>query len=408
MTGNVDTTIETIDPSISFTGTTDISLFTERSVTKSTIHNTSMDSILGPPGESGKETVKPRPRPRPAYKGVKDANAAVSGTASPIEPSTSIIRPADHSSISSTSIRPSPSIQDITGADTDLSKTLPLGIAEQAKLRTRNAQPKKKAVLPEDIIDLSSDDEISAWSTKPKPKAKSKKPVRAGKRSKASHLPVDAFVSDHDLSFDIPVPTSDMPHILGADLPPSDPPTSSSSRIPVDLTQTDGPHVGQRISSPLSSPVVAPNRKRKRPVLVLDDDDDDELDVQKQMDSVHDNEIANSAGPPPPLFFAGSSSPPVIARPRPKTSPIPASPKSSKTKATTRMSDPVVVKAPAKKAASRKKARDDSDEEWNDDAPSKSRKKKGDDSDSDDDWGKKKKKSPAKSKRKQPAKKPNL
>ncbi|PIL35687.1 hypothetical protein GSI_02417 [Ganoderma sinense ZZ0214-1] len=193
-----------------------------------------------------------------------------------------------------------------------------MDIAERAKLRSRGrSQAKGKQITYDDVIELSSsDDELSLPKSKPKPKPKpkAKKPAAPkesgsdkgklkgksrvpskpspSKRAKTTHIP-DGPESDVDT---IPVATSDFPipaqqpplpplppHIrhLSSQLPPSDPPPSTSGSSAPRTSQDRQLNANAdrfRDESPLSSPPPPMPRKRKRPsppnyIPGLDDED---------------------------------------------------------------------------------------------------------------------------------------
>lgn len=294
-----------------------------------------------------------------------------------------------------------------------------MDIAERAKVRSRvrsQAKGKQVSTTYDDIIDLSSEDELSMLpkaKAKPKPKARAKKGDQTegssaktkrkekdpskpspAKRRKSNHSPESGFESDVNT---IPVPTSDFPIPHDSTHRPSSqpsdlplPPSSAASS-----QQRGSQDVGAkntRGESPMSSPPPAMPRKRKRVDISELINLDDDLDLgggednilpghSKDTSELRKNPSVDTAPLPP------AHSPIIIPETQPQAPP-----------------------AKSKSAPRRKRKDADDEEEWAGDVPekpAKSRRKSRADEEDEEDWdgdGASKTKSKAKRARKGAAK----
>ncbi|KAI0090149.1 hypothetical protein BDY19DRAFT_1036112 [Irpex rosettiformis] len=253
-----------------------------------TEHALSTKGLLAPTAavsnESSSEPTKPRPRPKP-------------------RPVRKIHAPADPTD--SSLLNPPLIAAHATASTTKLPRLAPLlpaivpefvgDIAERTKMRSRIKTTKagqKRKSITSDVVELTSDseDEMSLLpSAKSRTKGKAKEtipksiPRRSAKRLKVSD---DSDAPPSTLNT-LPVTTSELTH-LSSQLPPSDPPFSSSYVPPISCPRA--------VSSPPSSPIPrVPSRKRKRLGVPYSDDDEpshaDDKDSQKLM-------------PPPPPRLA--------------------------------------------------------------------------------------------------------
>lgn len=371
--------------------------------------------------------AKTKPRPRPAYK--RKDSSITDGSPSCALPSSgdtpfpylhSMPPPPQPVASSSPSFPPTAT----TILDSDAPRVSDSGvemldggmmdIAERAKLRSRARTQKSKQIIEDDVIELSSEDEISFVSSpksKAKAKAKAKKPTAPKqsasekiqakvkvtrdstkpspkKRTKTTHVPDPGFESDVNT---VPMPTSDpplpsvLPHHLhrpSSQLPPSDPPpppstSGSSSARSAPRTSQDSGSVGvprQRHESPFSSPPPAMPRKRKRPAPAAVANGDDS-DFGADEDSI----------------FAGANVPGSVdarrAQQKDKEGPAPIRALVPSPQVVPETQPP----APAKpKSPARRKRKDDDEDEWDDEPaekPSRSRKKARIDEEDEEEWG---------------------
>ncbi|PCH42503.1 hypothetical protein WOLCODRAFT_163841 [Wolfiporia cocos MD-104 SS10] len=381
-----------------------------------------------------------RPRPRPAYKGVKAIDAAASVTTTshstpsmPIAPSLEqhsthipnkdeVYTAPVHINAASSSPSPPGNKEKAAVQDGVFENTYAQDIAERAKMRSRtaklNAKQSVSAAL-DNVIDVSSDLDDSYLRPpvrvrKVPPAARPKKTpasANANKRKKTSHA------SDESEHLTLPAPTSDISLNMGSQLPPSDPPPPSTATVPRSTSPVER-DIDDDALTPLSSPIpLPPVRKRKRALAVAPFDDDvDELNIMP---------------PPPPPFCASPSPSPVapdvsVHAPQSRIAgEVAANKSSSKGKAravedddsyaegSVAGSSSVSKKQTQKSKQKTKKSRGDEFEDRDgDDDPApksvrRSRKKPGDD-DSEDDWigdSPAKARSKAKTKSKAPSKK---
>ncbi|RDB26042.1 hypothetical protein Hypma_006657 [Hypsizygus marmoreus] len=273
---------------------------------------TSLDSIISAEPTASTSDPKPRPKPRP----IKKAAATSSSSISPF------------------------TAQAIATPSSDIYMDTSSNIADRAKMRARNTKP----MTPVDIIELSSyEDEFNLSKPRQKAKAKSKmttkskssartnselddistpdthsrprpKPIPK-KRTKTSHptSPLGASTSQSSN----PIPTSSIPYdplpipfrLIPSQLPPSDPPESTSTTYDLPPIETL-PNLDTDIDVPSSSPsslfdVHSSRKGKRRRAMSRVDELDSEMDHDSRM-------MPPPALPgPPPTFFAGSSSPPT-------------------------------------------------------------------------------------------------
>ncbi|KAI0833325.1 hypothetical protein BC628DRAFT_13181 [Trametes gibbosa] len=363
---------------------------------------------------SASSAPRPKPRPRPAYKGKSaapsDSTPAVANLPSAAVPftvpslPTNIVTPhvpsvepigaplhppSTSSTTSSKGISGKGRASDSGVEIADMDLLYSQDIAERAKMRSRartqtNKAPSSTTKYVEDVIELSSEDELQSLppvKSKPKPKPKGKK-VTAGssphkekvmvvippplKRTKTSHVPDPGFESDVNT---IPVPTSDFPlpvHIPGehsSQLPPSDPPPSIASSVsarthPQPSQEVEVPGLGRDLS-PLSSPPPPMPRKRKRPDLSTHLPGNNDLtasnaDASRQ--KTPDKEPPAPLPPPSPIIVP-ETQPPAKSKPVPRK----------------KRKDPLEDEdeewggdVPAKPTKSRKKARTADDDDFGD------------------------------------------
>ncbi|KAA1467608.1 hypothetical protein DENSPDRAFT_869186 [Dentipellis sp. KUC8613] len=232
------------------------------------------------PNAQSSNPPKARPRPRPIFKGSK------SGSTAPTSDATSLILRTPSSErmppptviVNNNSIPPT--IPDKVFGAADFS----LDIAERAKMRSRNA---KKPLQREEVIELTSDEEMPA----PPPKPKAKPRPRPVKRAKVDHPnPGDVSIAE-SAATTIPVASSSFP------LPPSDPYTSSPEKRAEILAGLD---------SPAKQNTVQERKRMNIPRIQRESDGGIAGPAGVPMDV--DRET--TAPPPPPPFFAPSTEEP--------------------------------------------------------------------------------------------------
>ncbi|TFY72312.1 hypothetical protein EVG20_g688 [Dentipellis fragilis] len=218
---------------------------------------------------------KARPRPRPIFKGSKsDSTAPTSDATSLILQTPSSERMPPPTVIVNNNSIPL-TIPDKGSAAADFS----LDIAERAKMRSRNA---KKPLQREEVIELTSDEEMPA----PPPKPKAKPKARPVKRAKVDHPnPGDVSIAE-SAATTIPVASSSFP------LPPSDPYTSSPEKRAEILAG---------LNSPAQQTVVQEKKRVTIPRIQRESDGGIAGPAGVPMD------IDQETTAPPPPFFAPST-----------------------------------------------------------------------------------------------------
>lgn len=222
-------------------------------------------------------------------------------------------------------------------------------------------------MVDDDIIEISSDDDLNL---RPAPKAKKAKKDAPSprKRAKNTHTAFDPNVDGASPAI-LPIATSNP----SSQLPPSDPPPST----PPSSTPVNALPIARAGSSPLSSPIPPPPRppKRKRKgVLDIPNDSDDDRSVGNR-GALRREGSGLSMPPPPPPFFPDPSPPGPVSDTLVEGS------------SSTRASDVSEIVKPAKAKGKRKVVDDDDfEDEWPVDPPPKPkprpRKKQADE----DDW----------------------
>ncbi|KAL7279112.1 hypothetical protein ACG7TL_006950 [Trametes sanguinea] len=425
--------------------------------TAQTPSNPANSSISTSNSASSAPRPKPRPRPaykKPDVAVVGDTSFSVGSSSAavpspnaldrthspPIPPVEPMIAPSHVPSSSSSAPRTANKVSSgkervsdsgIEMADLDMLYTH--DIAERAKLRSRaRTQGKAKDKAPEtslltdDVIELSTDDDELSILPKAKPKAKPKPrsrkaavgPSKEGtssadaargnanvsivvpprKRTKtAAANPDPGFDSDVNT---IPMPTSDfpvpanIPTMHSSQLPPSDPPpsTSSSARthpLASQESRAANGRVAERDLSPLSSPPPPMPRKRKRPnppALGGLDSEEDTFGTDSRAAANADQQQSKAKADAP-----AARSLKVVPETQPHLKPKPASRKKRKDMDEDADGD-WAGDAPTKPSKSTKKTRVTDDDDF------------GDDND-DDDWGASNGKGKSKGKGKKAAKK---
>ncbi|KAH7884408.1 hypothetical protein F5I97DRAFT_1929279 [Phlebopus sp. FC_14] len=241
-----------------------------------------------------KPKARPRPRvrmktadaPRPANEESAQSSGVGVASASP-----HISDPSTLSKSTEDSIQPGTATSSSFSEIVDPYSSL--GIAERAKMRSRKPQTGRRPTYrpaDDDIIELTSDDELALKPTKrqkkpnkssldarpqpkPRPKSRQKKTIQSNSAPGIPEAPVGSA-------------SSILPASTTATIPPSTP------LIPPE-------------ASPLSSPAIIV-RKRKRTRPCISDDDKDDMDVDGNVPREPSPSIS---GPTP--FFASSSSVPV-------------------------------------------------------------------------------------------------
>ncbi|KAI0951181.1 hypothetical protein AcW1_008293 [Taiwanofungus camphoratus] len=352
-------------------------------------------SIIAGASSSSKPACKPRPRPRPAYKGAAARNGAPNDSSSNKAPSSIEVSTISADVVSLSNIRttgsskPGPPLRSASkglpitegqtstysapddlgitvssvssgskgktksAVDGDAFESYSQDIAERAKLRARTLSAKSKEKQQflagnDDVIDISSgDDELALLPPVKLTMRMPPRPPQSKKCAKTAHTLTDGSASGKE---SVPVATSDLTLDLSSQLPPSDPPSTMapSSPKPADIVPVSNTDL-----SPLSSPLPAAPRKRKRnaPVLELGEWDKG-IGAEFEMPNAQEN--GQLMLPPPPVFAASSSS--AVASP----------------------SKAGLVEQPGEEKARGKKGRSnvdekDDDDEWAGEPPSKSK-----------------------------------
>ncbi|KAL4064364.1 hypothetical protein V8B97DRAFT_343476 [Scleroderma yunnanense] len=255
------------------------------------------------PGQTADAPPKPRPRPKPrirmkkpsAYpdESIQADNLEGPHTSHISELTTVWATTATRDSIQSASIM----FPDISPIDADAYSSL--DIADRAKMRSRKSQTGKQPVysIPDDIIELTSDDELVLKPTKrQKQQAKSTKPKsrpRPKVKSKAMELSL---------------PDSQCDDVASTEAPMAQMTTGGSSQAAASTMPTNPPTTPPQPQDTPPSPSPAANiRKRKRNHLAAISDEEEEIEIDKGLSK----ELSLPINEPPP-FFASPTPPNLI------------------------------------------------------------------------------------------------
>lgn len=251
------------------------------------------------PGQTADAPAKPKPRPRPRIKSKKPSDNPDEF----IQTNTSDTPRASHMSDSSTVLAKTAThdtIQTATTTFLDFSSIVAdayssLDIAERAKMRSRKSQAKKPVYIPDDVIELTSDDDELAL----KP---SKRQKQHGNPTKPKPRPRPKVKSK---AIELPSPDSQCDGLTSTGPPKAQKTTGPSSQAPVSTAPTNPPTTPpQPQETPPSPSPVANTRKRKRNDLVATDEEE-----EMEIDKGPSEETSLPANEPPPFF--PSPSPPM-------------------------------------------------------------------------------------------------